>query len=424
MRARAFVLSLALVSSLAARARAQESCGVCHGDLARVEARGAHARAGVTCVACHGGVAGVLDVAGAHAGGVRVAHSPRAGVELCGGCHADAERMRGFGLRTDQLLLYASSAHGRRLAEEDDLNVATCAGCHGAHGVLSASDPRSSVHPLRQGETCGRCHADEALMARYGVSTEPSRQFPASVHGRALLEQGLVSSPSCAGCHGSHGAAPPRVEEVGRVCGGCHATVRQHFDRSPHRAASEDRALEECVSCHGSHAVAEPSMDMLVGDAGGHCGSCHGRDARAIEAGEAMHVLLSDFDARLADAQRAIDAAEQRGSFLSRAHDWLAEARSVRRRAGPAVHGLEPQALDDLLDVGRGMIAETLDGVRHEERALADRRLLVLVFVGVVLLLAAVLWIHAREVAGRAEGEPDLFFRARRAGERPGADRG
>jgi predicted CXXCH cytochrome family protein len=416
--------SFLLAALLAAPARGQETCGVCHGDVARLEASGVHGSAGIDCVACHGGTPGALDAALAHAGRVPLPGGPRAGVLLCGGCHADAERMRGFGSRTDQLLLYGTSAHGKRLAMEDDPDVATCASCHGAHGVLSAADLRSSVHPLRQAETCGRCHADEILMARHGVSTAPSREFPASVHGRALLEQGWLSSPSCAGCHGAHGAAPPRVVEVGRVCGGCHAAVERAFEASPHRAASEVGALEECISCHGSHAASEPSPDMLVGDAERHCGACHAPDTPAARAGAALHSLLADFDARFAGAEAALDAAERRGSFLSRERDWLAEARSVRRRAGPDVHGLDPRALDEVLDLGRGMIAETLEGLREEERALFDRRILVGVFVAIVLLLAAVLWIHAREVAGRAEGEPGLFVRRRRAGARDGAERG
>jgi len=397
-------------------APAQESCGLCHGELARAEQAGPHLAAGVSCVACHGGVPGAVEVASAHGKALRVARMPRAQVELCGGCHADPERMRGFGLRTDQLLLYRSSPHGKRLEEADDPAVATCVSCHGTHGVLAPSDPRSPVHPRRQPETCGSCHGDAELMARYGLSADPPHLYRDSVHGRALLLEGSLSSPACATCHGSHGATPPRVDEVGRVCGNCHTRVLESFERSPHLAAARDGLLQECVSCHGSHAVVPPSAAMLVGGEAGHCGSCHASSPEIAAVGARLHDALGEFDASLVATEADLAAAERRGVFVEREADLLREARSLRRRASPAVHELSPEALDAVLERGRGMVAETRESLQHEERSLVDRRWLVAVFLGVDLLLAAVLLIHAREVAGRAAGAQGAF--GSRGGER------
>ncbi len=401
--------TLALIAVLATQDSSQESCAVCHGDVGHVEAGAVHAAAGIDCVDCHGGAAGVLEFPSAHGAGVRVVREPRAQVELCGGCHADPERMRGSGQRTDQLLRFWTSDHGLRLAEADDPDVATCTSCHGAHGVLGASDPRSPVHPLRQVETCGRCHADEALMGRHGHSADQPGLYSESVHGRALLAEGLHSAPSCTSCHGSHGATPPRVDEIGNVCGRCHTAVRERFAQSPHFAASRSGKLEECVSCHGSHAVGKPSAEMLIGDEVGHCGYCHAGDPEALALGADLHDQLAGFDADLASVASILARGSERGIFVEPESDRLREARALRRRAGPLVHTLSTQALDDLLELGHGMLAETLEGVHIEERQLFNRKVFVLVFLVVDLLLAAMLIVHAREVAGRTTGIPSRF---------------
>lgn len=400
---RAALLGLAL-AALAAPSAAQESCITCHGEEGVVEARGVHATAGVQCIACHGGVAGTVDLAGAHGTALRVARTPRARVELCGGCHADAERMRGFGQRSDQLLLYATSGHGRRLAEADDPDVATCVSCHGAHGVLAHTDPRSPVHPARQPETCGSCHDREELMQRYGLRADVGAQFRASVHGQALLERGATNSPACATCHGSHGATPPGVEELGRVCGRCHTPARAQFERSPHLAPAREGVIEECVSCHGSHAVAEATPELLVGAQAGHCGSCHARDAAVVATGSALHGHLTGFARELAAAEAALSEAARGGLFVEHERDLLARAQDVLGQAVPAVHALSEPALDAHLEPGRGMVQETLEGLAHKRHELGDRKVLVLVFVGALGLLVGVLLVHAREVAGRATG--------------------
>ena len=390
-----------------ARARAaaiQESCAVCHGEEGRSEALGVHAAAGIGCVECHGGVGGPLTVAEGHGAGVHVPHGARATVELCGNCHSDAERMRGFRLRTDQRLLFETSGHGRRLAEEDDSNVATCVSCHGAHGVLSASDPRSPVHPLRQVETCGRCHSDAELMRRYELPANAVELYRASVHGDALLERGALSSPSCTTCHGSHGATPPGVDEVGRTCGRCHTPARESFERGPHLAPAREGTIEECVSCHGSHAVAPATEALLVGPEAGHCGSCHQRDAEALKVAGELHEELTGFDQGIRSAEQALSEAARSGLFVEPESDRLGQARALRGRAVPLVHALSPRALGDRLEPGRGMVSETLEGLERKRRELGDRKVLVLVFFAVVLCLAGVLLVHAREVAGRATG--------------------
>src|SRR5436309_1178419 len=109
----------------------------------------------------------------------------------CGHCHSDAQFMKRYNpaLPVDQVAEYSTSAHGRLLKESNNPKVATCASCHPAHAMRPASDPASSVHPLRVAELCGRCHADAAYMQPYGIPTDQLQQYRESVHWRTLSVQ-------------------------------------------------------------------------------------------------------------------------------------------------------------------------------------------------------------------------------------------
>ena len=378
----------------------QRGCEVCHGFESREFERGIHVAVDVGCTTCHGGDPDTNDQERAHEG-LRSLRDARESVESCASCHADPERMRGYGLSTEQLGLYWTSAHGSALAEEGDPNVATCVDCHGSHGVLPASDPRSRVHELAQVETCGRCHSDQALMAPYELDASVVDDYRASVHGVALLERGVLSSPACTDCHGSHGALPPRVSQLGRVCGSCHAVVRDSFELSPHADAVRDGLIDECTSCHSHHAIRHPSAAMLVGDGAGHCGKCHrGEDDPAARVGSNLFAALGELDSGIAEAERRLREAGERGLFLSAEKDYLVDVRELRSRARTLTHALSEERLDDLLNRGRAMIAQTNESVDVRERGLRDRKIFTGVFLAVALLLASVLVNYRREALG------------------------
>lgn len=166
---------------------------------------------------------------------------------LCGDCHADVQRMNPYGLRTDQLAAYRLSGHGKRLEIYGDDHVAVCVDCHGNHDMRRADSPESRTYFKNIPDTCGRCHANDALMQGYGRSSAIVAQYRASVHGRNVLEKSDSGSPTCATCHGSHGAAPPGAAEVSQVCGRCHQQMQQNFEKTLH---AQLPLFPRCVACH------------------------------------------------------------------------------------------------------------------------------------------------------------------------------
>jgi hypothetical protein len=159
------------------------SCASCHEPHATLPAEDEHASTHVlnqasTCGACHEeqSQAWRSDIHGeavprvATPGGVVPEGASRAEAPACTACHG-AHRitppsMRGFGSEMIQKCShchehysesFSDSYHGQA-ANLGSQAVATCADCHGSHGIHPSSDPRSMVHEANLLTTCQVCH--------------------------------------------------------------------------------------------------------------------------------------------------------------------------------------------------------------------------------------------------------------------------
>ena len=153
------------------------NCMSCHGShniLSHKDPKSTTSRENIptTCGACHGGVKDEY-FAGIHgkllAGGnqkvpvctdCHTAHAILQPTEptfrmqstpICGSCHKE------------QLATYRDTFHSQLGLLGGYVETARCWDCHGAHGVLPASDPASPVNKANLIKTCGRCHADANL---------------------------------------------------------------------------------------------------------------------------------------------------------------------------------------------------------------------------------------------------------------------
>jgi hypothetical protein len=66
-------------------------------------------------------------------------------IRECGNCHKE------------NLTTYRDTFHGQ-VTDLGFVRVATCASCHGAHGVLPKDNPLSKVSPANRVKTCQACH--------------------------------------------------------------------------------------------------------------------------------------------------------------------------------------------------------------------------------------------------------------------------
>lgn len=361
-------------------------CGLCHPG-SRVEfEHSVHNAEGIGCTSCHGGDATAATVAAAHRGDFR-GRIQRADVPaLCASCHADASRMGPYNLPSDQYALYQTSRHGRELAKGDS-RVAVCTDCHGVHSILHAGDPASPTHPLKIAATCGRCHSDHALMGRYGLTGDPAADFMSSVHGAALLESGNTSAPTCSRCHGSHGATPPGVGDVEKVCGQCHPTTRAQFLDGPHKRAMDAAKLPECASCHGNHAVAKVGIGALETV----CVNCHAAESAPAELARQMKTLYSAASDQLVEARRIVDQAAAIPLYVDDHIARLEEARTALGESLPAMHSLNLDRVEQITSRARSIGAEVESEVNGTLKGRAWRRVGLLIFWFYLLVTVGIL---------------------------------
>jgi cytochrome c7-like protein len=126
------------------RSNIPQTCGACHQGVVDRYEKGIHAIAlrknnpqAPVCTDCH--TAHAIQRADTVAWRLSVAGE-------CGTCHADV------------VASFRRTFHGK-VTELGYTRVAACADCHGAHDILPASNPASTISRARRVETCRKCHA-------------------------------------------------------------------------------------------------------------------------------------------------------------------------------------------------------------------------------------------------------------------------
>ena len=416
-------VSLGALPSQAQAPAAANSCVACHSTqsdqrlvtpIKLFAGQDVHRDNGFECVDCHGGSPTSAEKAAAHDASGRVAAmafrgkpTGQAVIATCTRCHSDAELMRSFApkQRVDQGTEYAASVHGKQLAA-GDTRVATCASCHGAHGIRLVSDAKSPVFPTNVASTCAACHADQKRMDGYKLpdgSPLPTHQFAdyqKSVHYAALTRGNDLSAPTCNDCHGNHGAAPPNVGAVANVCGTCHAVFAQKFATSVHQSIFD----KGCVECHSNHAVAKPSDQMLSAAAPGACQPCHNGDDKTDRGATAATGMRGEIE-RL---KHAIEESGGRMAHLKNAGIEVSDQQLALREAGTKLtlartemHAFDPTRVTPILDDGLKMVSAVDRASERGSMELRFRRRGLFMSLGTILIFVVTLALKVRQIDRR-----------------------
>lgn len=389
-------------------------CGQCHG-AASTPWRGSHgltnvvdslmagvhgqalreSEAGPQCASCHG----VHEI--------RRAADPRSPVNVlnvartCATCHSDARYMRTFdpGVPVDQLQKYRTSEHGKRNAAGDP-RPATCVSCHSNHLVLKVKDPRSPVYAMRIPETCASCHSNAKTMAGYGIPTDQYENYRRSRHGVALLEHSDLNAPACNACHGNHAAIPPGSASVVAICGNCHQSNAEQFEKSPHRDVFARRNLPGCVVCHGNHRIESPSDQMVGLDPSGPCAKCHGESASdpAVPGIAALRAVLDSLHQGHAEADSLLDRAEQIGMDVADARYDLKGAQQAQVESRVAIHAFRLDALSEAARPGIAVVSAARQAAADAIEEYYFRRKGLAISTLIVTAMVVLLYLKIREI--------------------------
>jgi hypothetical protein len=386
-----------IVLALAAAAPPIGACGLCHPDV-RVEYEvSVHAREGIACHDCHGGNPEATTTTAAHRGEFRGVPSRRDLGATCDRCHADYARMRPYNLPTDQHALYRTSIHGMLLAQGDE-RVAVCTDCHGTHAIRGRDDPQSAVFPANIPMTCGRCHGDIQDPPSGEGEPNPYADYAADVHGRAFMERKNSSAPHCASCHGAHGAAPPGVGDVNKVCGQCHAAARTFFLESPHAAELKLIGAPECASCHDHHGIRAATEAMLDST----CLRCHDAGSEQAEVATAMRTLFRGAEDEIEVARVLVDRAAAIPLYVEDYLARLEEARTSLVQSFPVMHALRVERVEELTHRARSIAAEVESEVNGKLIGRRWRRVGLLLFWFYLILTVTILVRYRRRAMSEA----------------------
>ncbi|MBM3329408.1 MAG: DUF4405 domain-containing protein [Calditrichaeota bacterium] len=283
-------------------------CGACHVVVESGYRTSAHRlarlhgdRTAATCADCHGGhrVRAPSD----HLSPVYRDNIPA----TCGICHSDASVVTADYVRLPiSLPSYMGSVHGKR--DDNDHHPAVCTDCHGTHRMQSASDPgshinrqnisatcgkchpvettdfvgsihgralalgikhapgctecheehlirpvhdeNSSLSPANQAlQTCGKCHEDPAMAARYGLPLRVIESYEDSYHSWAI-KRGARNVATCTDCHNTHDirasldpTSSTHKENVVATCARCHPNSNAEFAASYTHILARDRMM-------------------------------------------------------------------------------------------------------------------------------------------------------------------------------------
>lgn len=207
--------------SLALYEATRPACQNCHREQATKALEGIHQRAleagdlnAAVCADCHN-----PHYAGTFEQMERVAIP-----NTCARCHSQI------------FATYRASVHGLALIGTGNPDVPSCIDCHGVHNI---EDPTTAFFRNETPQLCSRCHTDEAIMGKYGLSTAVLNTYVADFHGTTvtLFEEIAPDQPTnkpvCTDCHGVHNirrvddpqAGIAHKENLLSRCQRCHPDV-------------------------------------------------------------------------------------------------------------------------------------------------------------------------------------------------------
>lgn len=221
----------------------------------------------ITCAQCHTQVKSILK---------RPCDAITKPVD-CSICHADV------------VAQYKTSIHGK-LAEQNNPDAPKCITCHNPHKTQSHLLPSSPTFATKIPKLCGQCHsAGKPAAKMVGGNQHIVKSYINSVHGKGLLESGLVVAAKCTDCHTAHHQLSPKDPEssvnpknLANTCGKCHKGIEDKFKMSIHWPGNviTKKKLPVCETCHSSHNISRINIKGFRTKLMYKCGNCHKEQAK------------------------------------------------------------------------------------------------------------------------------------------------
>jgi len=273
------ILALAVLAATAypilqAQDITNEDCLTCHTheNGMKPDISGGLIHEGIRLEFYENSVHGMLDCVDCHSDISDTPHDEQLAPVNCAECHSDIDE------------IYRTSIHGVSHTMGSS-GAATCTDCHGNHEIVPVAQLTSPVFKLNLPFTCGKCHSQDDLTEEYRIKyADVTNHYQESIHGRALLDMGLIVAPSCNDCHGVHDikrsidrASMTHHKNIAHTCGQCHVGVEEIYNESVHGQLmlAGDPQGPVCSDCHTAHDIEPAESAHFKAGSDRKCGECH-----------------------------------------------------------------------------------------------------------------------------------------------------
>lgn len=217
----------------------------------------------IPCVKCHSDIDPKLPRSCEAAGRVD-----------CSACHAKMAEE------------YFQSGHGQAFFEKK-YDAPYCTTCHGkGHTTKSRMDDTAPTYRTAIPTLCGECHkkGGKAEVVPGLAEVNVYYDYSSSVHGKGLVEKGLLPVAICTDCHHSHYVLKHTDERssinpknIPATCATCHRGIYKDFIKSVHYLTNSngEKKLPTCMDCHSAHGITRVEQDAFMAEVTQQCGSCH-----------------------------------------------------------------------------------------------------------------------------------------------------
>ena len=181
--------------------------------------------------------------------------------------------------------LYFTSGHGKAYLRKEK-SAPFCTDCHGTHNIKTRYDDTSPSYRANIPRLCGKCHNEngKAVKATKLKEVNAFADYSSSVHGKGLMEQGLLVSAVCSDCHTSHHilkesdtASSVNPKHISLTCANCHKSIYDEYVTSDHSIYKSDgkHKYPTCADCHSAHVITQIDNDKFMTQITTQCKSCH-----------------------------------------------------------------------------------------------------------------------------------------------------
>ncbi len=161
-----------------------------------------------------------------------------------------------------------------------------CITCHGIHNIKASRFEDSKTYRANVPKLCGKCHSkDKGLKITQELSEKNAYvDYSQTVHGKGLMEKGLLPSAICTDCHTAHTAlnhldplSSVNKKTLPATCASCHKGIYNQYVKSIH-FSNDPKKMQElpsCEDCHSAHHISSVEKDKFITEVTIQCGECH-----------------------------------------------------------------------------------------------------------------------------------------------------